>query len=1159
MATKRTRAPTKTSPPTRKAAVVEAAGETKTITSVERSADPFAQVNRQRIPLSIDPLGDQSADVLDQLLPLREKSLTRIYAGMQQIQTNLTQISKVLGTRTSPTTLVGTLTQANGAAASHVQVQYTPATGKGIPVVTTTAEDGGFTLSIPPGMPLPDEGLNLQVHGADGNASLLIPAAQIASNGLVGSPKLSANLAPLPKSILASLAAIATPPSPANSVPEPPTTQLHSLKLGEDGQCAITFAANPSIDTFSYGVFFRLVEPRMSIVQEVVRKPITDTAFLPLPVYATASRGAFDATRSSYVDRVPVEQPLSADGFRDQLMGLTPNGTIVADETVPMAATLGLGYMLTLSQRWTYLGVSLGDLLYSLPLAPGEQQQIAIFERSDTSQVTESEFFSQDETEQQTALSDTSAQSTFDSAFHEMSQAGSHFSTTSVSASVGFSFIGFGGGAGTSSTTGDSSEWLQGQRDSTQQASEATHSAAARQASARRSAMRTGMRMASATESQSVTTKTITNHNHTRALTMQYWEVLRMFDVTTAIDGLTLTCLVPMQIVRFLPPGQPATLAENAIPVSTRDGVLKRYASVLKHADVLAQAMPRAFQYGLTLVRQFAADPTATVEPAGGTAEDVVAISLSGRFAPCEDIYVSAVTRRYTRIGPVRLTPSTTFEITPNAYTSQDALVASLQASRNGGSVTFQGSLALPPSLNRSDVVGFEISRGFRRVDYTLKQQGNQAADDLVSIFGAAIAGPLIGPLLEGSGVATSPPTTVHLSPTDLERALGGPELVYFSARIEDLTGQPNQPSETYANESLQGTILPVQPLPVPALQVGPVLRYNEVLEIEKMTQHVVRNTTEYSRAVWSSLTSDERAILLDAYTIGVSPGGIQDESQMVPLLNCVQNRLLGFFGNSMILPFMIPQSVADAMKIDPAKIQQNLLAYQQATFTPPHSVIALPTRGVLGEAVLGHCPSAEKIDLTRFWNWQDSPSDVAPTIAPVTLPTTSPSLTTGLAAPNSLTNLTPLINNVISAPSADTSLAQALGQVAAAQKDFDPNMTGAAQLATAMTGAQTAANSARQDALKSATDTQMMAMAIAGNLVGGMYGGNPTAGSSAASAITGKGSTAAPKAKKATDSKGSKKSADSKSKNSDDTSTTKPDTGDAPADPGDGGGDTDV
>src|SRR5262249_1127927 len=155
-------------------------------------------------------------------------------------------------------------------------------------------------------------------------------------------------------------------------------------------------------------------------------------------------------------------------------------------------------------------------------------------------------------------------------------------------------------------------------------------------------------------------------------------------------------------------------------------------------------------------------------------------------------------------------------------------------------------------------------------------------------------------------------------------------------------------------------------------------------------------------------------------YTIGVPSNGVTDASQMVPLLNCVENRVLGFFGNSMILPFMIPQGVAEDMDIHPGELQNGLLAYQQENFNAPQSTIAVPTRGVLGEAVLGHCPSAEKIDITRFWNWADAPADAAPTIAPVTLPTTTPSIAAGLTAPNTLTNLPPLINNILTAPTPD-------------------------------------------------------------------------------------------------------------------------------------------
>lgn len=1079
-----------------------------------------APITRQRIPTTIDPFGERGAAIAGDLLPLRTAAITRVYLGMKQIQQNLAQVTAALNTKTLPPSLLGTVQQPDGSNVARVQVGFDPGSvGNDAPPVTyLTGDDGHFQLDIPPNSALPDAGITLTVHGANTTANITVPAQRIAANGLIGSLTLDTTIAPLPVSILAALQAIVPSTPPAAGTTQPTKASLPTIRIGDDGQCGIEFNANPSVDVFPYGVFFRLVEPRLSIVHPIFRFPVGQN-FLPVQVFETAFKTVALGEATSYVDRVPVEQPLSVDGFRDQIMGLATDGTIVQDETVPMAATLGLGYVLTLAQRWNYVGLSLGDLVYSLPLAPGEQQQIAIFERQDRLEVTESEFFSEQEAETQAALADTSTNATFNSAFAEMMNGGSQFKTSSTSASAGFSFIGFGGGAGTSSTSGNSSEWLQGQRDFTQQAAENTHSSAERQAAARRSASRTGMRMASASEQQSVTTKTITNHNHTRALTMQYWEVLRMYDVTTTIDGLQLVCLVPMQIVRFLPPGQQLALTSPDIQVGSRLTVLRRYANVLKHADVLAKALPRAFEYGLTLLRQFAADPTATVEAAGGMAEDVIAFSLTGSFVPCEDIYISVVTKRNTRIGPVRLT--NTLTIPPDTYTSKDELVGALQQMRQAmapntaAMVTFQASLALPQSLNRSDVVGFEISRNFRRVDYTLKSEGMSLVDDLVAVLGGPIAGPAVASILAGA----SSPGTVHLSPSDLETALGGPELTQFTASITELDPENQNPpgSESYANESLGGTILPTQPLPVPAMQIGPVLRYNEVLEIEKMMQHVVRNTTEYSRTIWASLTTEERAILLDGYTIGVSPGGIQDESQMVPLLNCVQNKLLGFYGNSMILPFIIPQAVADEMKIDPAKIQQGLLAYQQSSFTPPHSSVALPTRGVLGEAVLGHCASAEKIDLTRFWNWQDSPSDVAPTISPVTLPTTSPSLLAGATAPNSLANLPPLINNVLNAPAPDTSLLQALAKNAASQQDFNAALTGAQQLEPLMANAQNQANAARQDALKSATDTQMMAMAIAGNIVGGLYGGNPTAGSSAASSITGKGGAQPSSSKKTT------------------------------------------
>jgi hypothetical protein len=1080
-------------------------------------------LNLQRIVRSVDPLGQAGAALESTLTPLRATAVTKIFTGFNLVHRSLANIGAILQQSPLPSVLLGLVQQPGGGPAVGVQIELDPSAlgATGDPVWALTDGAGHFQLTPPPGLLIPSAGLPLTVQGATARVSVTVAANLIAFNGVLGVIVLPQAVDPMPQSIIASLANIAAGLSGGGQpTPPPPVAALPTVTLGEDNGCQLTYSGQAAIDRFPYGVFFRLVAPQLSIVQTIHWTRFGDVP-IPLPVYA--GQIVEGSTQTSYADRVPVEQPLAVDGFRDQIMGLGAGGTFVSDETVPMAATLGLGYVLRLSQRWTYQGLALGDLVYSLPLAPGEQQQVAVFERTDTAAVFESETLSESQAEQQSALADTSTNATFNSAFDEAASGGSSFSTHSDTSSWGVNFLVAAGGGGSSDSNGVSNSWMQGQRDSAQDAAQTTHSAAENQASARRSAARTGMRLATSSESEQVTTRTITNHNHLHALTMQYWEVQRLYDVRTEVNDLDFVCLVPMQIVRFMPPGQPLTVGNPAALTASRQAVLDRYASIIKHIDVLATALPRGFQKGLATLRQFAGDPSAQVEPFGGAAQDVIRFSLMGTFIPGDEVWISAVTATGTRVGPARLAPSAGFALPENQFQSQADLLGYLGLLRVA-QTPFTGALALPPTLDRTQIVGFEITRSFRQIDYTLASAPLQNLQQINGFFGAT-AGDWLGDFLAAQGPTLSiPPVTVHLNPALLERELGGPMIYQFIAGIEefDASGNPlpSGKGETYANDNLFGITLPPTPYPVPALQLAPMLRYNEILTVEMMAQHVVRNTTRYSKAVWASLTDEERAILLDEYTIGVPTNGIADASQMIPLLDCVQNKVLGFFGNSMILPFSIPQSVTDAINqqqqgepdeqaptapaFDPVQIKQSLLAYQQQSFVSPQSTIALPTRGVLGEAVLGHCPSGEKLDLTRFWNWQDSPSDTAPAISPVTLPTTTASIADTLTAPNTLGQLPSLINNVLSAPAPDTSLLKGLAQAAASQKDFDTALTGQTQLASLLTNAQNVSNSARGDALKAATDLQSQAMATVGNIVGGIYGGNPTAGSSAASAVKG-------------------------------------------------------
>ena len=280
-----------------------------------------------------------------------------------------------------------------------------------------------------------------------------------------------------------------------------------------------------------------------------------------LPVYGPIRRPqpwrAGQELELHLAERVPIDRPLSVDAFRDGLAKVTPgwwNG-------VPIASSLALGYVVQMAQRWTPLGLALGDLVYSLPLAPGEQQRVAVVERTATSTVLESETLEQTEQLSFSEQDDASTEATFASAYQEAASGGSSYATNASSfsaaatAGVGgvFPFGAAGGGVSTSygsaQASGQTDTWMSGARSATSDAAEQTHAATERQAAGRRQAARTGMRMATATESDTVTTKVITNHNKTRALTMQYWEVLRMYGVTTAVDGVTLVCLVPLDVV----------------------------------------------------------------------------------------------------------------------------------------------------------------------------------------------------------------------------------------------------------------------------------------------------------------------------------------------------------------------------------------------------------------------------------------------------------------------------------------------------------------------------------------------------------------------------------------------------------------------------------
>jgi hypothetical protein len=945
-----------------------------------------------------------------------------------------------------------------------------------------TDAQGQFSIrNLPSAFVRSNTSISLQFRGSNGTETKQFAASQIGPLGIVGNVRLALALTPLPQSIVASLAGLVGSldeilPAP----PRPGTTENPiSVKLG-GCECPIHFERDLPEERFRYSLLVRLVEPRTSILtQSIIFRGAQDRLYFS--ALRNSAWSAIPNTQSTFVERVPVDQPISVDGFRDRIVG-NENGVITSAETVPMAGTLGLGYVLQMAQQWRSKGLSLGDLVYSLPLAPGEQQRVAVFEQRQTLSTVELESLDYDEQQQASQQSDSSTQAVFNSGFAEHVRGASSFTTQADSSSWGVAGgigailgpigigIGAGGGGGSSSSSGSSSNSLDGTRDYVSTAASQAHNSIERQASARRHAQRTGMRLATASDTEQVTTKVVTNNNRMHALTMQYWEVLRHFEVSTAIDGVTLVCFVPLEVVRFLPPGSAVNLIESA--VTTRAQVLFRYSQIIKHADILRLWIPFQYRQGLAILEEFASNPRALPAFASAT-EDIITISLQGSFLPMEDIYVSVLTRRGTRLGPVCLNgpvpklPDTVTDPT-HAFQTKAQLVGELIRRRDPDqSITITANITLPSSVNPDDVVGFELSRNFRTLTYQLLPP---ATDLLTTLLGGNINSnsPFLTALLDRVDVTLN---GVTMTPDQLEQELGGPTVWGFSAGIV------GPPVETYASGFIgraERFVLPANGYPIAAQAVAPLLKFNQLLRIEQVLQHVIRNTITYSRAVWSSLTPEERAIMLEGFTIGVPADGIQDPTQHVPLLNCVANQLLGFYGNAMIMPFNIPAEVATRMTLGTptegqpqrpfttSEVQNALTQFHRAGFSPPVSNLTLPTHGVLGEAVLGSCFSAEKIDLTRFWNWQDSPLPQAADIAGTTL--NKGSTLIGATAPSTLTGLPSIVQNV-NAPAADANAA--LQALIAAQNTKDvPNITGIDQLAALQGKTLDTAEKARADAL---------------------------------------------------------------------------------------------
>jgi hypothetical protein len=586
-------------------------------------------------------------------------------------------------------------------------------------------------------------------------------------------------------------------------------------------------------------------------------------------------------------------------------------------------AEISLGLVQSYRLAWYALGHSLGEVLHSTALAPGESVNLAVIDWTRSEATTRTE----DTTVSESLLSeqnrDRQITETLSAALDEY-QHGSNFQGGIAGSAGGSAGTGaYGGAAGISGALGGSTASTSGARNLTAQTTQSLADHISQASSALRELRSTVVVQTNEAEHENIQTRTITNYNHSHALTVLYYEVLRHFRFVTE----------PAQrqpVVFWRPPNDWLADADVVQTIVERRSTLQ--------AALLDQRVLPGFDAAAHKVEHQAARNHApgAVAPGGPImlryfAIEVTAVMGKGRdgqhFAPLTGTLMTAPNQ-----PRLKLVTAAGGDVINNQWGSyRGAQVPNLSVAKIENEATV--------SWRDLSAVTLNFTTDQDQTEYDLQHIKIWASD------------------LDGN------------SHQLVDEAIS---VGYINQGDEIIVPVPKQPPDP-------------PPAPDPNAD-SPV----DETAIDLLVDHLRYHRAYYTRALW---IDEDPADRLAALTAVALPDGT--------LAQKVENRVLDVVGDQLVLP-VVDSTWQDL--IDPEERREPVVAPIE------ERLLSYTTRGIFGEARLGHCNSSELIDNTRFWDWQTSPiPNKAPeigTATPVTPQPTQQAGTTPTAFPSPIVNI---------------------------------------------------------------------------------------------------------------------------------------------------------
>ena len=642
---------------------------------------------------------------------------------------------------------------------------------------------------------------------------------------------------------------------------------------------------------------------------------------------------------------------------------LTVENSIDWDETPTIYenTTIAHGHILHFKQKWKADGYSLGDLLYSLPLAPCQEKQIAIVDWDREERAARSEAQTVTETLVADISHDRDISEIINSSFRENINASSTNKTSSTSggfgAAVGFIAGVFGGGiAGGVSHSGASSSSTATQNSARNLSGSTLNQLQdniTQSASSLRSQRSTVIQTVGQTETMTVQTEVIKNSNHCHAITVEYFEVLKHYAIEIE--------LVDVQECLFVP-----------LPMSLFD-----HQKILRWRNTLRRAV-----YGRKLVRGFDAIERIANNyadsdlPLGSYADEVIE-DFSGNFSISFELkrpYISTIDEQ---------TKTETYDLNvPFPWFS--------------GRMTFTLEREVPLTEAEKDTI-FEteyapdIIRTFiDKIEiHAIAEDGTEEPLDLdftlLSNYRRGV------PLRVNLANRVTPTITrrqiKHLRFRANTTVEASSKIILRSAYLYYRTNNLNESivRNSRVNNDIINTVkvhidlftppyIEVQTKTDAALMYTPLSdkeQRDPKKEDRKAAAALVSFLNEHlemaHKVIWYSVDASRLFGLLDGY-IAPNSGGKS-------VASVVENKIMGIVGNNIVL------KVVPGERLDPVfKSVEDLVTYYQPTTKPDPFRISVPTKGVYAESVMGKCNSCEEIDDSRHWRFAEAPCDSKPT-----------------------------------------------------------------------------------------------------------------------------------------------------------------------------------